>query len=191
MVDEVRGAERSSRRTRMLVGLLLAVLVLGLGGDRWQAARERSALLDAVAQGEQVAHRSGASLRGLATYVGPLTANLEAPQAAREWAFDTLSVEAGRWRPRVQDRRAQVLAVPVAPWHFELRTAREAYAARLGAWSEVLAARERRVRARSDPGQAVRSSVEQARDALLAADADPDRVRALLGGGEAAARRRR
>ena len=185
VVDEVQGVAETSRRTRTLAVLVLVLLVLGAGADRWQTDRERRALLDAVAAGEQSVRASSASLRGLATYVGPLTSNAEAPQAARAWAFDVLSRDAARWQPRVQSRRQDVLDVPVAPWHGEARAAREAYAQRLAVWTEVLLAMEAATLGQSDRGQQVRSSTRQAREALLLAGADAERVRELLGRGEA------
>jgi hypothetical protein len=185
VVDEVRGAAETSRRTRTLVGIALVLLLLGAAADRWQADRERQALLETVASSEQVVQASGASLRGLATYVGPLTSNPDAPERARAWAYETLAHDAARWQPRVQSRRQQVLDVPVAPWHGDMRAAREAYAERLAVWVDVLLDVEAATLGQTDRGQAVRSSKQQARQALLLAGADVDRVHALLGRGEA------
>lgn len=185
VVDEVHGAAETSRRTRTLVGVVLVLLLLGAAGDRWQADRERRALLETVAAGEQVVQASGASLRGLATYVGPLTSNPDAPERARAWAYDTLAHDAARWQPRVQSRRQEVLDVPVAPWHGDVRAAREAYAERLGVWVDVLVDLSAATPGQTDRGQAVRASKQQAREALLLAGADVERVRELLGRGEA------
>lgn len=191
VVDEVQGARETSRRTRTLVGLVLVLLVVGVSADRWQADRERRALLDAVVRGEQVIDRSAASLRGLGTYVAPLTSNPEAPEAARAWALSVLSDDAARWQPRVQSRRAEVLDVDLAPWHYSLRTAREAYAHRLSAWKDSLAEVERGPQAPGDGGRAVRAAAEQARRALLAAGADAGRVDEALGRREARSGARR
>lgn len=187
----MQGAAETSRRTRTLVVLVLVLLVLGAAADRWQADRERRVLLDAVAAGEQSVQASSASLRGLATYVGPLTSNSEAPESARSWAYEILSRDAARWQPRVQDRRQAVLDVPVAPWHRDAVSAREAYAERLAVWVDVLAAMEAATLGESDRGQEVRTSTTRAREALLLAGADRARVRELLGGGEARAGTRR
>lgn len=180
--DELVGAPEPSRRSRVVVGLALAVLLAGAGADRWQAAQERAALLDAVASGEQVVQRSAASLRGLRAYVGPLAGNADARPEAREWAFDTLRADAARWRPRVRDSRTDVLDLRVAPWHGDLAAARDAYAGRLAAWDELLEGVGRRGRG---SGAVSRAAAERAGSALVAADLDEDRVRELLGLGEA------
>jgi len=190
-VDEVRGADRTSRRTRATVVGTLVLLLLGAAGDRWQAARERQDLLDAVVAGEGVVRASGASLRGLATYVSPLTSNPDAPDAARSWAFEALSQDAARWQPRVQDRRQEVLDVAVAPWHGDVRSAREAYAERLGVWLQALVEMENATLGQGGVGRDVRSSAARAREALLVAGADAERVQELLGRGEAGAPLRR
>ena len=187
----MQGAAETSRRTRTLVGIVLVLLLLGAGADRWQADRERRALLDAVAAGEQSVQASSSSLRGLATYVGPLTSNSEAPERARDWAYDVLSRDAARWQPRVQSRRQDVLNVPVAPWHGDVREAREAYAERLAVWTDVLRSMEAATLGETDRGPEVRWSRRQAHDALLLAGADAARVRELLGRGEAGPASRR
>jgi hypothetical protein len=187
--DVLVGApERSAGPSRVVVGVLLAALLLAVGGDRWQAARERAALLDAVVGGEQVVQGSAASLRGLRTYVGPLVSNLDARPAARQWAFDAIRADAARWRPRVRDERAGVLAVPVAPWHRDARAARAAYAGRLAAWDDLLGGVGRRG---GGSGAPARSAAERASEALVLADLDEERVRELLGLGEARSTTRR
>lgn len=188
MVDEVSGAGETSPRTRALVVALGVLAVLGLGADRWQVARERAALLDAVVAGEQVVQRSAASLRGLRAYVGPLAGNVDARPEAREWAFDALRADAARFRPRVQDSRADVLGLPVAPWHGDVLAARDAYAARLTAWDELLDGVGRRGRG---SGASARVAAERASTALVVADLDEGRVRDLLGLGEARSTTRR
>ena len=180
--DELVGAPAPSPRSRAAVGLALAVLLIAVAGDRYQQAREREALLDAVAAGEQVVHRSAASLRGMRTYVGPLVADVDARPEAREWAFDTLRADAARWRPRVRDQRAEVLALPVAPWHSDVLAARDAYAGRLAAWDALLDGVGRRGRGSGEPA---RIAADRAATALVLADLDEDRVRELLGRGKA------
>jgi hypothetical protein len=188
VVDEVSGAGEPSRRTRALVVTLVVLLVLGIGLDRWQVARERSALLEAVVGGEQVVQGSAASLRGLREYVGPLVSDVDARPEAREWAFDTLRADAARWRPRVREERTQVLDLAVAPWHGDVRAARDAYAGRLAAWDELLDGVGRRGRG---SGASARVAAERASTALVVADLDERRVRDLLGLGEARSTTRR
>jgi hypothetical protein len=188
VVDEVSGAAEPSRRSRAAVVALLALLVLGVALDRWQVARERAALLEAVAAGEQVVQGSSASLRGLRAYVGPLVGNLEARPEAREWAVDALRDDAARWRPRVRAERSEVLGLPVAPWHGDVLAARDAYAGRLAAWDELLGGVGRRG---GGSGASARAAAERASTALAGADLDQRRVRDLLGLGEARSTPRR
>lgn len=186
--DELVGAPETAGRRRAAVGLVLALLLVAAGADRWQAERERTAMLSAVADGEQVVERSAASLRGLRAYVGPLVSNTDARPEAREWAFDALRGDAARWRPRVRERRGDVLALQIAPWHRDARAARDAYAGRLAAWDRLLAGVGRRGQGSGAPA---REAAERARTALVAAGLDADEVRQLLGLGEARDRARR
>ncbi len=189
MVDEVSsGGVETSRRTRALVALVLLAVLATVGADRWRAAQERAALLDAVVAAEQVVQRSAASLRGLRAYVGPLAANPDARPEARAWAFDALRADAARWRPRVRQEQAAVLELPVAPWHGDVRAARDAYADRLAAWDELLDGVGRRGRG---SGASARTAAERAATALGVADLDEERVRGLLGLGEARSTARR
>jgi hypothetical protein len=186
--DELVGAAPTSRRSRAVVWLVLTAVLVGVGLDRWQVERERTALLDAVVVGEQTVGRSSAELRGLRAYVGPLTSNVDARPAARQWAFDVLREQAAGWRPRVRAARAEVQGVPVASWHGDVRAAQEAYAERLATWDELLGGFGRRGQG---SGAAARSAAERARSALLAAGTDADRVHELLGRGEAGTAPRR
>ena len=182
MVDEVRGAEATSRRTRVVLVVLVAALVLAFAADRWRTAQERTTLLDAVASGERVVDRSSQRLQGLRTYVGPLVGDPDARPAARRWAVGALQDEAASWRPRVRQQRTAVLDLPVASWHGDVAAARDAYAERLAAWDELLAGVGRRGRG---SGADARAAQDRALAALLAAEADPDRARELLAAGEA------
>jgi hypothetical protein len=181
-----RSASATSRRTRSLVGLALALLVLGAAADRHLADRERAALLADVRDGEQVLAAARDSQLSLAQYAGPLLTGVDVPPAARRSAFATLADDAARWEPRVRARRAQVAAAAVLPWHGELRAAREAYARRLETYAEALDEVERRPQALVDRvGDDVGASRRSARDALLAAGVDAADVRSTLGRGEA------
>jgi predicted lipoprotein len=189
VVDEVSGgAEGTSRRTRALLALALVLAVLAAAGDRWRAEQERTALLRAVDGGEQVVDRSSERLLGLRAYVGPLVGDPEARPAARRWAVDSLREEAASWRPRVRAQREAVLELSVAPWHTDLAAARSAYAERLAAWDALLAGVGRRG---GGSGERARDAADRASTALLVAGTDADRVRELLGRGEAGAAARR
>ena len=184
MVDEVSGAEGTSRRTRAVVALVLVLLLAGLAADRWRADRERSALLTSVEEGERTVTASVTSLLSLADYAGPLLTAEDAPAASRRSALATLAQDAARWAPRVRARREVVEDAAVLPWHGDLRSAREAYVRRLGAWADLLATVERDPEAFLGGSDGpVRSTRARAVDALLAAGADPERVRRALGRG--------
>jgi hypothetical protein len=184
VVDEVSGAGEPSRRTRALVVAVLLLLALGLGLDRWQADRERAALLATVEESERTVEASVTSLLSLADYAGPLLTDADAPAASRRSALATLSRDAARWEPRVRARQRLVDDALVLPWHGDVRAARRAYDRRLTAWADLLATVEREPSAflGGSDGAARRTRAE-AVDALLAAGADPERVRRALGRG--------
>ena len=186
MVDEVSGAGETSRRTRALVVAVLVLLAVGLALDRWQADRERTALLATVEEAESTVTASVSSLLSLADYAGPLLTNEDAPAASRRSALGTLARDAARWEPRVRAREEQLDDRLLLPWHGDLRAAREAYARRLVAWADLLATVDRDPAAflGGSDGE-VRRTRAEAVDALLAAGADPERVRRALGSGAA------
>ena len=189
--DEVAGAQATSRRTRTLVGLALVLLVLGVGADRWLVERERTALLATVEEAETAVTASQNSLLSLMEYAGRLLTDADVPAATRTSALATLSRDAARWQPRVRARHDGALSQRIAPWHGDLRAARDAYALRLDVWADRLAEVERRPQALSGGGAEVRRSRQRAVDRLLDAGADAARVRSLLGSGEAESRARR
>jgi hypothetical protein len=189
VVDEVSGAEGTSRRTRAAVALVLVLLLAGLAADRWRADRERSALLTTVEASERTVAASVTSLLSLADYAGPLLTAEDAPAESRRSALATLAQDAARWEPRVRAGRVAVDDASVLPWHGDLRSAREAYERRLGAWADLLATVERDPEAfLGGSDGAVRTTRARAVDALLAAGADPERVRRALGRGAADSR---
>jgi hypothetical protein len=81
----------------------------------------------------------------------------------------------------VRDRPAEVLGLPVAPWHFDVVAARDGNAGRLAAWDELL---ESVGRPGHGSGEPARVAAERAATALVVADLDEDRVRELLGRGK-------
>ena len=184
MVDEVSGAGATSRRTRVVVALAVLLVLTGLAADRWQAERERAALLTAVEEAESTVSASLDSLLSLADYAGPLLTSEDVPAASRRSALTTLGRDAARWEPRIRAREDAVQDTAVLPWHRDLRAARAAYVDRLTTWADLLATID------SDPEAflggsdgAVRGTRQRAVDALLAAGADPERVRRALGRG--------
>ncbi len=181
-----RAASRASRRTRTLVGLALVLLVLGTAADGEVADRERTALLAGVEDGESALSAARDSQLSLAQYAGPLLTGVDVPPAARRSAFATLAQDAARWEPRLRARQEQVAAQDVLPWHDDLQAARDAYAARLEVWADVLAEVEREPEVLTDVlGSDIRASRERAERALLSAGLDPADVRSALAGGEA------
>ena len=184
MVDEVSGAQATSRRTRVLVVVLVLLLVAGLAVDRWRLDRERTALLATVEEAEGTVEASLGSLLSLVDYAGPLLTGADVPAASRRSALVTLSRDAARWEPRVRAREELVDDAAVLPWHGDLRTARDAYARRLSAWADLLATVDRDPEAilGGSDGDVTRTR-SRAVDALVAAGADPERVRRLLGRG--------
>ena len=184
MVDEVSGAEGTSRRTRAVVVALALLLLVGVALDRWQADRARTALMATVEECESTVTASLDSMLSLVDYAGPLLTSADVPAASRRSALVTLSQDAARWEPRIRARERTVREGLVLPWHGDLRAARQAYARRVVAWADFLAAVEREPEAvlGGSDGEVTRSR-QQAVDALLAAGADPERVRRALGRG--------
>ena len=178
------GARATSRRTRALVAVAVLLLVVGVAADRWRLDRERSALLATVEEAETTVTASVSSLLSLADYAGPLLISEDAPAASRRSALATLSRDAARWEPRIRAREQAVEDAVVLPWHGDLRAAREAYGRRLVAWADLLATVDRDPEAfLGGSDDEVRRTRSQAVDALLAAGADPERVRRALGRG--------
>ena len=184
MVDEVSGAEGTSRRTRAVVVALALLLLVGVALDRWQADRARTALMATVEECESTVTASLDSMLSLVDYAGPLLTSADVPAASRRSALVTLSQDAARWEPRIRARERTVRDGLVLPWHRDLRAARQAYARRVVAWADFLAAVEREPEAvlGGSDGEVTRLR-QQAVDALLAAGADPERVRRALGRG--------
>jgi hypothetical protein len=184
VVDEVSGAEGTSRRTRAVVVALALLLLVGVALDRWQADRARTALMATVEECESTVTASLDSMLSLVDYAGPLLTSADVPAASRRSALVTLSRDAARWAPRIRAREPGVRDELVLPWHGDLRAARQAYARRVVAWADFLAAVEREPEAvlGGSDGEVTRSR-QQAVDALLAAGADPERVRRALGRG--------
>jgi hypothetical protein len=184
VVDEVSGAEGTSRRTRAVVVALALLLLVGVALDRWQADRARTALMATVEECESTVTASLDSMLSLVDYAGPLLTSADVPAASRRSALVTLSQDAARWEPRIRARERTVREGLVLPWHGDLRAARQAYARRVVAWADFLAAVEREPEAvlGGSDGEVTRSR-QQAVDALLAAGADPERVRRALGRG--------
>jgi hypothetical protein len=197
VVDEVSGAGESSRRTRVVAVLVVLLLVLGVAADRWRLDRERAAVLTAVEEAESTVTASLDSLLSLADYAGPLLTNEDVPPASRRSALTTLARDAARWEPRIRAREELVADAAVLPWHRDLRDAKQAYVGRLTTWADLLATIDSDPEAFLGGSDAdVRETRQRAVDALLAAGADPERVRRALGRGarpageaEAAARR--
>jgi hypothetical protein len=184
VVDEVSGAGEPSRRTRGLVLALAVLLVLGLAADRWQADRERTALLATVERSETTVTASLDSLLSLADYAGPLLTTEDVPATSRRSALATLARDAARTRGSQRARQELVDDGRLLPWHRDLRAAREAYARRLAAWADLLAMMDRDPEAFLGGSDGdIRRTRQQAVDALLRAGADPERVRRALGRG--------
>lgn len=181
----VRGTDdpaRASGRRRALVALAVVLALLAAGADRWQAARERDRLLASVTAGERAVDASQSSIASLAEYSAGLLYAADVSESARVSAYGNLAQDAGRWQPRLQRARDEVAATPVLPWHRDSRAARQAYEQRLTAWIDLLDAF-----AQSPQGgfrqadTTVTASRRAAREALLTAGVDGERVSALLG----------
>ena len=184
MVDEVSGAEAPSRRTRGAAVAVVVLLLAGLAADRWRADQERDRLLTAVETAERTVTASQSSLLSLADYAGPLLTTEDVPAASRQSALVTIARDAARWEPRVRAAGGRLDDTAVLPWHGDLRTARAAYADRLGAWADLLATIDREPSAFLGGSDGdVRRTRAQAVDALVTAGMDPARVRRALGRG--------
>ena len=161
------------------------LLLAGLAADRWRADRERDRLLTAVETAERTVTASQSSLLSLADYAGPLLTTEDVPAASRRSALVTISRDAARWEPRVRAAAGSARrARRCSPGTATCATARAAYADRLGAWADLLAAIDREPSAFLGGSDGdVRRTRAEAVDALLAAGVDPERVRRALGRG--------
>ena len=187
-VDELAsGTERRRPRLRLALVLLAVLAVAAYGVARWESDRQYEALLDAAVDTEKVVQDSRRSLGGLVQYSNALLARSDLAPAQRAAVLDTLAVDARRFPPRVEGPRAAAAAVRPLPWDGELRAARDAYLARVDAWTRFVAAAQDEPDSLLLERRATRPAREAAAEALAAA-ADgraPDRLAqvqaALLG----------
>ena len=118
----------------MLVG---ALLVLG-AGEGTARSQEREQLLSAVVDGQASARYAERRVAATAEYAGPALTSTAVPDAVREDLRALVRAEAAARVPALERASARAAGVPVAPWHGELREAREAYVAALDALVEHL-----------------------------------------------------
>jgi hypothetical protein len=171
-VDELASGREDVRvRSGLaLASLLLAALAAaGWGLARWESARQYDALLEAAVDAEQVVRDSRRSLGGLVQYSGGLLARTDLAPAQRQAVLASFAVDARRFPPRVQGARAQAAAVRPLPWDGELAVARDAYLARLDAWTGFVAAAQDQPDTLLLERRATRQAREDAARALAAA----------------------
>ena len=165
------GADDARPRTGLRVGVVLAaVLVAALYGVvRWESDRQYDALLSAAVDAERVVQDSRRSLGGMVQYSSGLLARTDLGPEQRAAVLDSFAVDAERFPPRMQAPRAAVADVRPLPWDGELRDARDAYLARVDAWTGFVAAALEEPETLLLERRATRPAREQAAAALEAA----------------------
>jgi hypothetical protein len=128
------------RRTWWVLALVALLVAGGLAGIRWEEQRRLDALLAAAEDAEQVVNDSRRSLGGLVRYSNGLLARTDLAPEQRAAVLDTFAVDAQRFLPRMAGPRAAVADVSPLPWDGELADARDAYLARIDAWTGFVAA---------------------------------------------------
>ena len=174
-----------SRRVPVALGVLLAVVLLGLGGDHLLRVRETDALLTRTAAATATARYADGRVLAVVTYASPQLFAADTPAGVRAGLVRLVQDEAGAQQPRVDAAADRVGAVRVLPWHGGLRAARAAVVAHVRARGEGLARASQDGDALFAVDPAVRASSRAAREALLAVVSGPDapqRVDAALAG---------
>jgi hypothetical protein len=172
-VTDVLGSEPRpvSRRRRALVAVVALLLLAGLALDRWERSRRFEAFLTAATDAEQVITDARTSLGGLVRYSNGLLGRTDLRPTQRVAILDTFALDAGRYVPRMQERREAVVAVDPLPWDRDLAAAREAYLERIDAWLLQIQ------KAQEDPDRLLR----ERRDTRLARTAAADAVEQAAG----------
>jgi hypothetical protein len=165
------------RRLRTGALLLVAALVgLAVLGARWESQRQLDALLAAATDVEQVVHDSRVSLGGMVQYSNGLLARTDLEPAQRAAVIDSMVVDAQRFPPRVAAARSAVEQVRPLPWDEELRAARDAYLARIDAWTGFVTSAQEQPQSLLYERRETRPARVAAAEALAAAAGDRGRV---------------
>jgi hypothetical protein len=138
--DDVRPP---SRRRRAALVLAAAVLLAGVGVERYESDRRFAELLAAATAAEQVVTEARTSLGGLVRYSNGLLGRTDLRPTQRVAILDVFALDAGRFLPRMQERRAALAAVDPLPWDRDLHAARDAYLARVDAWLRQIESAQR------------------------------------------------
>ena len=123
-----------SWRRRALVVAVVLLLAAGLLVERRERGQRLDAFLAAAAASEQVVTEARTSLGGLVRYSNGLLGRTDLRPTQRVAILDTFALDAGRFVPRMEQRREAVAAVDPLPWDRDLAAARDAYLARIDAW---------------------------------------------------------
>jgi hypothetical protein len=166
--DEILGGDPSARARGRLVAVVvvLALLAAGVVGVRWDQHRRLDALVSAAADAEHVIGESRTSLGRLYQYSDAVLSHPDMAPEQRAAVLHTFAVDAARYRPRVERPRRAVAGVSPLPWDDALRAARQAYLARVDAWTAAVDAGQTDPRVLLVDPPALRRSRIEAADAL-------------------------
>ena len=127
------------RRVRRVPAALLVTALLVVGaGDVTARSQEQDRLLAAVVAGQASARYAERRVAATAEYAGPALTASTVPDAVRDDLRALVRAEAVARVPALERARDRAAAVPVAPWHRDLRAARASYVASLSALTEHL-----------------------------------------------------
>ncbi|MGZ6825420.1 MAG: hypothetical protein ACXVGH_01400 [Mycobacteriales bacterium] len=173
----------SERRLPRWVPLVAGGLVLlAVGGDRWQLHREQQALLGCVDAAQQEVRYTDRRIAGTTEYVMPALVSARTPPRVRAGLDALLRQEVRRAVPGAEQARRACAGEQVLPWHRSLDRAHDAVDGYLGARTGYLraGAADRDALRSGAPALDVRR--ERALTAVLRAEpGEADRVRELLG----------
>lgn len=185
--DELAGGAGRSwlpRAPRWLLAVVLALVLVALAADRWQARQESTALVRCVERGQAQVQYADNRLGAILQYTSPLrTAATTAPRV-RASLGGLVRTTAREQLPAVSAVRSGCAAVRVLPWHSAQVHARGLVLAYLEACREHLDAAAADLAVLGTPDRVRDQRRDEALRGLLGAlsGSQAVRVRELLGG---------